>query len=69
MLMPGVPRRTAYAWPSTKTMPVLADAGYDGAGRGVLTPTKQRTDGPHCTPTSTPTTSSRENCAASANAA
>lgn len=31
--MPGAPRRAAYAWPYAKTMPVLADAGYDGAGR------------------------------------
>jgi hypothetical protein len=27
-------------------MPVPADAGHDGAGRDVLTPIKQRTDGP-----------------------
>ena len=34
----------AIVWPYTKTMPVLADAGYNGAGRSVLTPIKQRTD-------------------------
>jgi DDE superfamily endonuclease len=35
----------AILWPYAKTTPVLADAGYDGAGCGVLTPVKQRTDG------------------------
>jgi DDE superfamily endonuclease len=32
-------------WPYTKTMPVLADGRYVGAGCGVLTPVPQRTDG------------------------
>lgn len=31
--------------PFTKTMPVLADPGYEGAGQGVLTPVKQPTGG------------------------
>jgi DDE superfamily endonuclease len=35
----------AILWPYTRTTPVLADGGYDGAGCGVLTPAPQRTDG------------------------
>jgi DDE superfamily endonuclease len=32
-------------YPATRTMPVLADPGYQGAGRGVYTPFKQPADG------------------------
>jgi hypothetical protein len=35
----------AILWAYTKTMPVPADGGYTGAGRGVLTPVPQRTEG------------------------
>ena len=35
----------AIVWPHAKTMPVLADSGYEGAGCGVLAPIKRRTDG------------------------
>jgi hypothetical protein len=35
----------AILWPYAKTMPVLADGGYEGAHCGVLTPVPQRTDG------------------------
>lgn len=35
----------AILWPYAKTMPVLADSGYEGAGCGVLAPIKRRTDG------------------------
>ncbi len=31
--------------PFTTTMPVLADPGYEGAGKGVLTPVKQPSNG------------------------
>lgn len=31
--------------PFTKTLPVLADSGYEGAGHGILVPTKQPADG------------------------
>ena len=31
--------------PHTKDLPVLADPGYEGAGRGVLTPVKKPADG------------------------
>jgi hypothetical protein len=39
----------AILWPYAKTMPVLADGGYEGARCGVPTPMPQRTDGlpPH----------------------
>jgi hypothetical protein len=33
------------AYPHTKTMPILADPGYQGAGHGVFVPFKQPTDG------------------------
>jgi hypothetical protein len=42
---PNVAREPVLAilWPCTATMPVPADGGYNGAGRGVLAPVPQRT--------------------------
>jgi hypothetical protein len=58
----------AILWPYTKTMPVLADGGYNGAGCGVLAPSLNAPTVSRCTPTSAPTTSCCAACDAWASA-
>jgi hypothetical protein len=53
--------------PYAEGMPVLADGGYNGAGRGVLTPVRSAPTASRFTPTSAPTTSAYGEFDASSN--
>jgi hypothetical protein len=57
------------AYPHTKTMPILADPGYHGAGHGVFVPFKHPRTAKNSASTTAPTTPCNGRCAASANAA
>lgn len=55
--------------PYLRHLPVLADGGYDGAGRGGYTPVKSPRTATDSPPTPARTTGCYEGCAASVNAA